>query len=94
MLLPRCDRIVDPATRWHACFVHQVQLPVSLRQISKRPRAGKAQPYALELIVRFRTWADAPVRFAVSKVAAPTSVIKLALIIRLLKDSLRDDRIS
>jgi hypothetical protein len=31
---------------------------------------------------------------AVSTVAAPTSVIKLALIVRLLEDSLRDDCIS
>ena len=81
---PDVTRIVDPATRWHACFVHQVQLPVGLRQISKRPRAGKAQPYALEFTCEIQ---DLAVRLAVSTVAAPTSVIKLALIVRLLEDS-------
>jgi hypothetical protein len=36
---PHVTRKVDPAARWHAGFVHQVQLPVRLRQISKRRRA-------------------------------------------------------
>src|ERR1700730_6711250 len=51
---PEMTRIVDPASRRNAGFVHEVQLPVGLRYEGRRQRRGDASLNALELTAKIQ----------------------------------------
>ena len=48
-LHPDMARIIDPAARGNAGFIHQIELLSGLRHVSESRRTGKALLHALEL---------------------------------------------